>query len=195
MKTTLTVLFLSLLQFVIQAQEPLVFPDLRNPLMMVVDADRYYFADQYSVLVYDKKDNRLLHSLCREGQGPWEVGGTPGFCVTPQNVVIFDIPKVILFDKASKPVKEINLAISTSDWKQSVLADQIVYAQTAVIDGNPFNRIFLLDPESAEKKQLCQVMKRNFIVVFHSLRRCRALCSRHRIQRRDQKPWDKACIQ
>jgi len=129
--------------------------------MMVIDANNYYFSDQHSVFVYSKKDNQLVKTLCKEGQGPWEISGTPGFCLTPNGFYVFDIPKVFLFDNDLKPLKEINLAISTSEWKQSILDDQIVYAQEAIINSKNFNQIVLFNPSTGQKKQIHQIEQVN----------------------------------
>ncbi|MDD8025008.1 MAG: 6-bladed beta-propeller [Acidobacteriota bacterium] len=81
-----------------QKERVIALPELENPLQIVVEKGKAYFADERDILVYNLADGRFLKRFGKRGQGPGEFLMGPGsMTVVADQLVVGDFRKIKIF--------------------------------------------------------------------------------------------------
>lgn len=131
-----------------------IFEELKNPLVIEVDSNNYYLTDQFTIYVYSRKDNQLIKTLCKQGDGPGEVKNYPGINLVSNGLLVTDEFKVMLFNKDLDLIYEKKIPDMLRDWRFTAFREYIVYATSNISDSVMFNDIVMerLSSESNKKR-------------------------------------------
>jgi hypothetical protein len=118
------------------AENVTVLDEITNPEMIKVAGDNLYVLEGPVVHIYSLKENKLLHSFGKRGEGPGELMLNPQFATTlhaeGDNVIVTTFNKMIYFSKEGKLIKEItfkNIALQIVPFGKNIAVTRLLFGQ------------------------------------------------------------------
>jgi len=114
MKTTLVLVMVLVIGFLLYPEKVATLDELANPFIMQIDENQLYITDSADVFIYSLKDYKLQKKFGKRGEGPGEFlimptvnMGSVMLDVYPEYLLINSLGKLSFFTKQGKFIKEI----------------------------------------------------------------------------------------
>jgi hypothetical protein len=95
----------------LKAEKVHPLPEIMNPTIIVVNENKLYISDRYSIIVYSLDDFSILHRFGKKGDGPLEFRYLPFLYFFDEKLWVKSGNKIIIFSKEMKLIKEMRVPI------------------------------------------------------------------------------------
>ena len=152
MKKSLIWIFLLFAAVILHAEKVAEFPELMQPVRILIDGDEMYVVDGRSKIeVYSLSEQKLLHEISKSGQGPGEFRYLPFLKIFPDSVFLGAYNKIMVFSKDAKLIEETRQYPIA---KALPAGDNFVCLGSVREGDDIYRTVDLLDPNLRKTKEL-----------------------------------------
>jgi hypothetical protein len=108
LKQTYLFILLICLSHIISAKKVADFPDLFNPIGIVVNSQYIYISQDFNIFIYSAKDYGMIKKFGKKGEGPGEFLYIPYIYVRPNHIIASTNNKVLYYSLDGEFLKEKN---------------------------------------------------------------------------------------